>query len=80
MSIEICSIGGFTRTEGNSVAIKVDDEVVLLDEIGNPIENDRTLSPQYHLLPVCEKLPRPNGPFIGEHAKGVTLLQKRDAW
>ena len=31
MGIEICSIGGFTKTEGNSVAIKVDDEVVLLD-------------------------------------------------
>ena len=31
MSLEICSIGGFSKTEGNSVAIKVDDEVVLLD-------------------------------------------------
>ena len=31
MGIEICSIGGFTKTEGNSVAVKVDDEVVLLD-------------------------------------------------
>ncbi len=31
MPIEVCSIGGFTKTEGNSVAIKVDDEVVLLD-------------------------------------------------
>jgi len=29
--LEICAIGGFTKTEGNSVAIKVDDEVVLLD-------------------------------------------------
>ena len=31
MPLEICSISGFTKTEGNSVAIKVDDEVVLLD-------------------------------------------------
>jgi ribonuclease J len=31
MPIEICTIGGFSRTEGNSVAIKVDDEVILLD-------------------------------------------------
>jgi len=31
MGIEICSIGGFTKTEGNSVAVKVDDEVILLD-------------------------------------------------
>lgn len=31
MSIEICAIGGFTKTEGNSVAIKIDDEIVLLD-------------------------------------------------
>ncbi len=31
MSIEVCAIGGFTKTEGNSVAIKVDDEVILLD-------------------------------------------------
>ena len=31
MGIDICSIGGFTKTEGNSVAIKVDDEVIILD-------------------------------------------------
>lgn len=31
MPIEVCGIGGFSKTEGNSVAIKVDDEVVLLD-------------------------------------------------
>ncbi len=31
MPIEVCCIGGFTKTEGNSVAIKVDDEVLLLD-------------------------------------------------
>ncbi|MFH1276638.1 MAG: MBL fold metallo-hydrolase [Candidatus Woesearchaeota archaeon] len=31
MPIEICAIGGFSKTEGNSVAIKVDDEVVILD-------------------------------------------------
>ena len=31
MGIEVCAIGGFSRTEGNSVAIKVDDEVVILD-------------------------------------------------
>ena len=31
MPLEICAIGGFTKTEGNSVAIKVDNEVVLLD-------------------------------------------------
>ncbi len=31
MPIEVCSISGFSKTEGNSVAIKVDDEVVILD-------------------------------------------------
>ncbi|MEK6901621.1 MAG: hypothetical protein AABX37_04715, partial [Nanoarchaeota archaeon] len=31
MPIEICCIGGFTKTEGNSVALKVDDEVLILD-------------------------------------------------
>jgi ribonuclease J len=31
MPIEVCAIGGFSKTEGNSVAIKIDDEVVLLD-------------------------------------------------
>ncbi len=31
MPIEICSISGFSKTEGNSVAIKVDEEVVILD-------------------------------------------------
>ncbi len=31
MSIEVCAIGGFDKTEGNSVAIKVDDEVIILD-------------------------------------------------
>ncbi len=29
--IELCTIGGFSRTEGNSVAVKIDDEVVILD-------------------------------------------------
>jgi ribonuclease J len=36
--IEVCSIGGFSKTEGNSVAIKIDDEVVLLD-MGLSMEN-----------------------------------------
>ncbi|MDO8656467.1 MAG: MBL fold metallo-hydrolase [Nanoarchaeota archaeon] len=31
MPIEVCSISGFSKTEGNSVAIKVDEEVVILD-------------------------------------------------
>ncbi len=31
MPIKVCSIGGFSKTEGNSVAIKIDDEVVILD-------------------------------------------------
>ncbi|PIN87482.1 ribonuclease J [Candidatus Woesearchaeota archaeon CG10_big_fil_rev_8_21_14_0_10_32_24] len=38
MTIEVCTIGGFSKTEGNSVAIKVDDEVVLLD-MGLSMEN-----------------------------------------
>lgn len=38
MPIDICTIGGFTKTEGNSVAIKVDDEVVILD-MGLSMEN-----------------------------------------
>ncbi|MBS3116701.1 MBL fold metallo-hydrolase [Candidatus Woesearchaeota archaeon] len=31
MPIEVCCIGGFSKTEGNSVAIKIDEEVVILD-------------------------------------------------
>lgn len=31
MPIEICSISGFSKTEGNSVAIKIDEEVIILD-------------------------------------------------
>lgn len=31
MPIEVCCIGGFSKTEGNSVAIKIDDNVVILD-------------------------------------------------
>ncbi|MBI2112347.1 MBL fold metallo-hydrolase [Candidatus Woesearchaeota archaeon] len=31
MPIEICAIGGFSKTEGNSVAIKIDEEVIILD-------------------------------------------------
>lgn len=31
MPIDVCAIGGFSKTEGNSVAVKVDDEVVILD-------------------------------------------------
>ncbi len=31
MSLDVCAIGGFSKTEGNSVAIKVDNEVVILD-------------------------------------------------
>jgi ribonuclease J len=38
MPIEVCSIGGFSKTEGNSIAIKVDDEVVILD-MGLSMEN-----------------------------------------
>jgi len=38
MGIEVCAISGFTKTEGNSVAIKVDDEVIILD-MGLGMEN-----------------------------------------
>ncbi|MBT4936260.1 MBL fold metallo-hydrolase [Candidatus Woesearchaeota archaeon] len=31
MPIEVCTVGGFTKTGGNSVAVKVGDEVVILD-------------------------------------------------
>ena len=31
MTIELCCIGGFSKTEGNSVALKIDDEVIILD-------------------------------------------------
>lgn len=31
MPIEVTCIGGFSKTEGNSVAVKIDDEVVILD-------------------------------------------------
>lgn len=38
MAFEVCSIGGFSKTEGNSVAIKVGNEVVILD-MGLSMEN-----------------------------------------
>lgn len=38
MPIEVCTISGFSKTEGNSVAIKVDDEVVIID-MGLSMEN-----------------------------------------
>ena len=38
MPIEVCSISGFSKTEGNSVAIKIDDEVVIID-MGLAMEN-----------------------------------------
>ncbi len=38
MGIEVCTVGGFTKTAGNSVAIKVDDEVIILD-MGLSMEN-----------------------------------------
>ncbi|MBS3169604.1 RNase J family beta-CASP ribonuclease [Candidatus Woesearchaeota archaeon] len=38
MPIEICTIGGYTQTGGNSVAIKVGEEVVILD-MGLNMEN-----------------------------------------
>ena len=38
MPIEICTIGGYTQTGGNSVAIKVGEEVVILD-MGLSMEN-----------------------------------------
>src|SRR3989344_3674334 len=38
MPIELCTIGGYSETGGNSTAIKIDDEVVILDR-GLNIEN-----------------------------------------
>ena len=38
MPIEICTVGGYSVTGGNSTAIKVDDEVVILD-MGLNMEN-----------------------------------------
>ena len=38
MPIEICTIGGYSETGGNSTAIKIDDEVVVLD-MGLHMEN-----------------------------------------
>ena len=38
MGIEVCTIGGFTKTAGNSVAVKIDDEVIILD-MGLSMEN-----------------------------------------
>ncbi len=31
MPLELCSISGFSKTEGNSVALKIDDKVIILD-------------------------------------------------
>ncbi len=38
MPIEVCTVSGFTKTGGNSTAVKVDDEVVILD-MGLAMEN-----------------------------------------
>ena len=38
MSLSIIPIGGYSKIEGNSVAIKVDNEVVILD-MGLSMEN-----------------------------------------
>lgn len=38
MPIEVCTVGGFSKTEGNSVAIKVDEEVIIVD-MGLNMEN-----------------------------------------
>lgn len=38
MPIEVCTIGGYSTTSGNSTAIKVDDEVIVLD-MGLHMEN-----------------------------------------
>tara|TARA_B100000035_G_scaffold296855_1_gene289128 strand:- start:1385 stop:1681 length:297 start_codon:yes stop_codon:yes gene_type:complete len=38
MSLSIIPIGGYSKVEGNSVAIKVDNEVVILD-MGLSMEN-----------------------------------------
>ncbi len=38
MPIEVCTIGGYSETGGNSTAIKIDDEVVILD-MGLNMEN-----------------------------------------
>jgi ribonuclease J len=38
MPIEVCAISGYSKTEGNSIAIKVDEEVVILD-MGLSMEN-----------------------------------------
>ncbi|HLC88471.1 MAG TPA: RNase J family beta-CASP ribonuclease [Candidatus Nanoarchaeia archaeon] len=38
MPIELCTIGGYSETGGNSTAIKIDDEVVILD-MGLNMEN-----------------------------------------
>ena len=31
MAIEVCTIGGYSETGKNSTAIKIDDEVIILD-------------------------------------------------
>ena len=38
MGVEVCTVSGFTKTAGNSTAIKVDDEVIILD-MGLGMEN-----------------------------------------
>jgi len=38
MPVEVCSIGGYTKVGGNSIAVKVDDEVIILD-MGLSMEN-----------------------------------------
>lgn len=38
MPIEVCGIGGYTKVGGNSIAVKIDEEVIILD-MGLSMEN-----------------------------------------
>jgi ribonuclease J len=79
MPFEVCCIGGFSRTEGNSVAIKIDNEVVILDmglsmgDYVKYVEDREDTSPKTYkeLLKVNAV---PDYQFIDEWKKNVVAI------
>ena len=84
MSIEIIPIGGYSRIEGNSVAIKVDNEVVILD-MGLSMENyvnyqnkqtelNKGFQRRFHYDELLLNKAVPNYNFLGDDIKNVKAV------
>ena len=84
MSIEIIPIGGYSRIEGNSVAIKVDNEVVILD-MGLSMENyvnyqnkqtelNKGIQRRFHYDELLLNKAVPDYNFLGDDIKNVKAV------